>query len=173
MRIALLAAIAVLSVGCATVTTTPTEVALPVTDIVQTFGLAGMLRVQANTPLVLAIVDGQKAYCSARPVAFNPGEGRGACFFDNSGAGVFDQWYMLGTLSATKMSGIMIPYSIMSMAEFRANPVQPAPPTAIIVQAPSVGGTDAVGAALGAASIAADIHRTNAINNAVRALNRR
>jgi hypothetical protein len=62
------AAAVLLAAGCASVQTVPTEVALPTLDTVDSFGLASMLRVPANTPLVLATVDGQKAYCSARPV---------------------------------------------------------------------------------------------------------
>lgn len=102
----------VLVAGCATVRLMPTEVAVTAVAVEQRFGLAGNLRMPTGTPLVLAFVDDKKAYCSSKPVAFNPFEGRGACFFDTAGTGYFDKWYMLGTISSATLDGINIGYSV-------------------------------------------------------------
>jgi hypothetical protein len=121
LRILTASALAALLVGCANVRSIPTEVAITATPTEQRFGIAGVLRLPAGLPLVLATVDEKKAYCSQGAVAFNPGEGRGACFFDTNGSGYFDKWYMLGTIASFTLDGIHIPYSVMGMTAFNQN----------------------------------------------------
>jgi hypothetical protein len=109
LRILLSVAVAA-AAGCAKVQLTPGETAVTTMPVDQGFGLAGELRVPAGSRLTSATVDGRKAYCSEGTVAFNPGEARGACFFDQSDSGYFDEWYMLGTISSATLHEIHIPY---------------------------------------------------------------
>lgn len=109
----------VLVAACANIHTIPTEVAVTATPTEQRFGLMGVLTIPAGSPLVLAMVNETKAYCSEKPVAFISGEnGRGACFFDTEGSGYFDRWMMLGKIGSITAGGLHIPYSVMATADF-------------------------------------------------------
>lgn len=141
MRTAIVVAAVLSLAACASVQTNPTEVAVTAIPAQQSFGIGASLEVPAGTPLVLASVDGQKAYCSTVNVVHQIGDNRGACFFDTKNAGYFDKWYVLGTLSSSTMGGISIPYSVIGTQQYQAAQVQHA--QVQVAAAPAAGMTEA------------------------------
>jgi len=68
------------------------------------------VRIPAGLPLTEAMVSGKPAYCTPGPVVHYVLDApRAACLFDESGKGVLDQLYVVGTV-ASAMFDVQVPY---------------------------------------------------------------
>ncbi len=73
--------------------------------------LFSKIAIPAGSQLLQAAVDGALAYCTIRPAYFAVGESRSVCLFDTRGAGIFDQFYIVDTLSTIRYDA-SVPYRV-------------------------------------------------------------